>query len=391
MERVVITGMAALTPIGNNLETIEKNLKNGVCGLTNTDEFDEISVCGKVSINLEDFLKKRDVRYYSRFINLARIAARQALSDSKILDSVKPDDISLSFASAIGGAESFENNIGAHRAQPTFIPSILPSSAASMIAIDNALRGDVFVYNAACAGGNVAIGEAFNKIRRGEAKYCLAGASDASITVSAVKGFSSMCALSREKDINKASIPFDTNRTGFVIAEGAAFFVLESLGSALLRNAKIYGEITSFTQSMDAIHITAPDQSGKSQKRCISKIFADNVKREDITYISAHGTSTKLNDAAESTAISDIFGNIPVVATKSLTGHMLSASPAVEAAFCLLSLKGFIPPTINITEVDPQCNVNLNKTLIETEINSILNLSFGFGGFNTALVIKKFK
>lgn len=408
--RVVVTGIGAITPIGNNANALWQNAKTGVNGIAPITHYD--ASCDDVSLAAEiknyDFNKKfdrKELKRLDRFAQLAMIATDEAMEDSQ-LDLAKENTsrIGVYYASGIGGLETIAlqndraRERGYNRVSPYFIPSAIINLAAGNIAIKYGIHGASLSHVTACASGTNTIGEAFRAIRDGYLDIIITGGSEATVIPLGIWGFSVMQALHKGKDPNYASIPFDVNRSGFVLGEGAGTLILEEYEKAIERGAKIYGEIVGYGTTSDAAHITSPDPEGKGARDCMLLAIKDaNLQPKNIDYINAHGTSTPLNDITESLAIKKAFKQhaniLNISSTKSMTGHLLGASGAVEAILTLLATKNnFIPPTINTKELDPKCNLNytLNKG-IPKSVNHALSNSLGFGGHNATIIFKKFE
>ncbi len=410
LRRVVITGIGTINPVGNDAKTTWDNIKNGVSGIDYITRYDasndDVTIAAEVkNFDFEKYFDRKQLKRMDRFVQLAMIASDEAISDSQIdFSKYNPDRVGVYYASGIGGLEMIANQNekalkrGYNRLSPYFIPSTIINIAAGNIAIKHNIKGPSLSYVTACASSTNSIGEAFHAIRDGYLDVVVSGGSEASIIPFGVWGFSVIQALYKGKDINRASIPFDVERSGFVMGEGAGTLILEELESAKKRGAKIYAEIVGYGATSDAMHITSPDPEGDGAKRSMLIALADgSLRPEDVTYINAHGTSTHLNDKTETMAIKNAFGEhaykLDVSSTKSMTGHMLGATGAVEAIFTLLSTKeDFIPPTINIKELDPLCDLNytLNKGINKKNDVAISN-SLGFGGHNATIVFKKYK
>ncbi len=408
--RVVITGMGAVTPLGHTVAQTWEAAKAGVCGIAPITLYDCSQQKVSLAAEVKDFdptaaLDKKEARRMDRFTQFAVTAAVEAMASSG-LDLEKEDTarMGVSVSSGIGGVATIQsscesgNSRGFDKVSPFFIPMAITNLAAGQIAIRFGLHGLCICPVAACAGGSNAIGDAFRHIRDGYAEVMVAGGAEASITPLAMGGFTSMSALTTAADPSRASIPFDAERSGFVMGEGAAILVLEELEHAKARGAEILGEITGYGATCDAYHITAPDPHGVWSAACMEQALADaGVAREDVDYINAHGTSTPLNDSGETAAIRKVFGDgadkLMVSSTKSMTGHLLGASGAVEAMFCVLALKdGFVPATINYQVPDPACDLDVvpNEGR-KADIKTALSNSLGFGGHNTCLVFRKWE
>lgn len=406
MKRVVITGIGVISPIGNDAQDFWHNLVASKDGISKLDskEFENSPV--KLAATVEDLdlssLPKRDTKFDSRFTNFARIASKEAWLDSG-LDITKEDArrIGAYISTSIGGSETLSAGVrqldekGAERISPYFLQSVLPNTAAAKVSIDLGAKGSSMCHVAACASGSISIGEAFNKIKEGTADVIVAGAADASITPLTLAGFAAMRAIYTGDDKKLASIPFDSKRSGFCIGEGAGILVLEELNHAQKRGAKIYAEIVGYANNSDAFNMVSPDYEGLSCKDVILESIKNaNIKPEDICYINAHGTSTRMGDKTEARAINEIWSNnAPVVSSiKSQIGHLLSASGAVEAAATILMLQNGIIPKINYAvDVDKECELNLCKIEQKPNTDYALSNSFGFGGHNSSLVFKKWR
>lgn len=408
--RVVITGLGTVSPIGNTSQDTWQAIVEAKCGIAPITHFDttdfKAKLAGEVKdLNEELYFEKRELKFNDRFTQFARIAAKQAMQDSMI-DVAKIDAtrFGVIIASGIGGIETIESSQqtlsdrGPSRVSPYFIPMALVNLAAGNVAIDVGALGHCSSQVTACAAGSNAIGEAFHKIRDGYSEIMLAGGTEASITPLAVAGFSSMRALHTGTDPMRASIPFDKERSGFVMGEGASVLVLEELESAKKRNAKIYAEIVGYGSTCDAYHITAPVESGDGGCRAMVEAIKDaSLEPCDIDYVNAHGTSTPLNDKTETTAMKGAFKEhaykLAVSSTKSSTGHLLGAAGALEAMICVMALKdGYIPATINYQTADEECDLDIvANTPRKQDLNYVMSNSLGFGGHNVSLVFKKWE
>lgn len=409
MNRVVITGIGAITPIGNNIDDLWNSLINGKSGIDRISRFDVSAYPTKLAAEVKDFepteyIDKKEAKRMDRFTQFALASAKMALADSGLdLASEDLDRIGVVYGSGIGGIETLENqqNIlrekGPGRVSPFFVPMMIADMAAGLISITFGLKGHNETIVNACASSSNAIGDAFKVIERGDADVIVTGGSEAAITPLAIAGFCSMKAMSTNEDPKNACRPFDANRDGFIMGEGSATLVLESLDHALKRGAKIYCEIVGYGATADAYHITAPAPLGEGAARAMKLALKDaGIAPDDIDYINAHGTSTEYNDKYETMAIKNVFGEhaykLKISSTKSMTGHMLGASGAVEAVATILAIKnGIVPPTINYETPDPECDLDYvpNKAL-KMDVNYALSNSFGFGGHNASLVFKKY-
>ena len=410
MERVVITGMGAVSPIGNDTNALFTSIKEGKCGIAPITSFDttdfKVKLAAEVKdLDMEQYFSKRDLKFNDRFTQFARIAAKQAMTEAGLTEETEERDrYGCLVASGIGGiatieaCEQMKEERGPSRVSPYFIPMALSNLAAGQIAIDWGLKGTCECVVTACAAGANAIGEAFRKIRDGYEDVMVTGGAEASITPLSIAGFQSMRALHTGDDPDRASIPFDKDRSGFVMGEGAGILVLESLSHAKARNAKILGEIVGYGASCDAHHITAPLSDGSGGAKAMLNAIKDaGIYKEDIAYINAHGTSTNLNDKSETLAVKTAFGehakHLAISSTKSNTGHLLGASGAVEAIICVKSLQeGIIPATIHYENADPECDLDIVPNHCrKQDYTYAMSNSLGFGGHNASLIFKKWE
>lgn len=411
MERVVITGIGVVSPIGNSIETFWNNLIKGTSGISTIDTFDvshhKTKIAGIVQdFNADEILGRQTARRLDRFSQFALAAADQAWSDSELdLNQIDIERLGVYVGSGIGGIETLIENIdilrqkGPRRVSPTLVPAMISNAAAAQISIKWNAMGPSLSPVSACAIGNTAIGEAFRLIRLGEADAVFAGGTEAAITDLSIASFSNATALStRNNDPTKASRPFDQNRDGFVMSEGAGILILESLSHALRREAKIYAEVIGYGASSDAHHIVATHPEGKGAYLAMRSALKNaNISSEGIDVISAHATSTQVGDISETMAIKQLFGKqayqIPITANKSMLGHMLGAAGGVEAIALAMSIKeGIVPPTINLESPDPLCDLDYVPSVArQMHINTGLSNSFGFGGHNAAIVLKKYE
>lgn len=409
MRRVVVTGIGMITPVGNNTSDSWNAVKNGECGIGPITHYDttgrKVTLAGEVKgYDPAATIDPKELRKMDRFVQFAMTAASEAVEASGIdFASENTERAGVIISSGIGGFATIQSEIikgnekGYDRVSPYFIPQIISNMAAGQIAIKYGLNGMCSCVVTACAGGTNAIGDAFHRIRDGYEDVMLCGGTEACITEIGIGGFTSMRALHTGNDPKRASIPFDKDRSGFVMGEGAAVLILEEEEHAKNRGAKIYGEVVGYGANCDANHITAPLEDGSMAAKCLTLALNDaNVKPEDIDYINAHGTSTHLNDSGETKAIKLAFSEhakkLMVSSTKSMTGHLLGAAGAVEAGFSVLALKdGFVPATIGYENFDEECdldivpNVGRNK-----DIKYAVSNSLGFGGHNACLVFKKY-
>ena len=409
MRRVVVTGIGMITPVGNNTSDSWNAVKNGECGIGPITHYDttgrKVTLAGEVKgYDPSATIDPKELRKMDRFVQFAMTAASEAVESSGIdFASENTERAGVIISSGIGGFATIQSEIikgnekGYDRVSPYFIPQIISNMAAGQIAIKYGLNGMCSCVVTACAGGTNAIGDAFHRIRDGYEDVMLCGGTEACITEIGIGGFTSMRALHTGNDPKRASIPFDKDRSGFVMGEGAAVLILEEEEHAKNRGANIYGEVVGYGANCDANHITAPLEDGSMAAKCLTLALNDaNVKPEDIDYINAHGTSTHLNDSGETKAIKLAFSEhakkLMVSSTKSMTGHLLGAAGAVEAGFSVLALKdGFVPATIGYENFDEECdldivpNVGRNK-----DIKYAVSNSLGFGGHNACLVFKKY-
>lgn len=408
--RVVITGMGALTPIGNNVAEVRRSLLAGTCGIDKIQSFDTTNHKVKVAAELkhgawENILNPKEKKNLDKFTQYALIAAREAYADSGLaqceFDRTRFGVIVSSGIGGLGTIESEHTKLierGADRISPYFIPKSIINMAAGNIAIDLQALGMCSSSVTACAASANAVGDSFRSIKDGYHEIMLAGGTEASITPLGIGGFTALKALSETEDINRASIPFDIERSGFVMAEGAAVLVLEELEHAMARHATIYAEVLGYGATCDAYHITSPSTDGSGAARAMQQALdSARITAKDIGYLNAHGTSTPLNDAFETLAIKTVWGDdvdkLLVSSTKSMTGHMLGAGGAIEAIICAISLQtGYLPPTINLLNQDPVCDLTLiaNKGVYKNYHYALSN-SLGFGGHNASLCFKKWE
>ncbi|HNA16518.1 MAG TPA: beta-ketoacyl-ACP synthase II [Ferruginibacter sp.] len=414
LKRVVVTGLGALTPLGKTVESYWQGLSDGVSGCDLIKQFDCSKFKTRFACEVKDFepttyLDRKEARKIDRFTQFALIASDEAVKDAGISkDNVDTDRVGVIFASGIGGLITFQEEVtnfalgdGTPRFNPFFIPKMILDIAAGQISMRHGFRGPNFAVVSACASSTNAIIDAFDNIRLGKADIILTGGSEAVISAAGVGGFNAMKALSERNDDPKtASRPFDKDRDGFVMGEGAGVIVLEELGHALARGAKIYCEIAGGGATADAHHITAPHPEGLGAKNVMQAALKDaGMKPEDIDYINVHGTSTPLGDIAETKAILSVFGDhayyLNISSTKSMTGHCLGAAGVLEALACIMAVcNDIVPPTINHftddPELDPRLNFTFNKAQQRT-VNAALSNTFGFGGHNASVIVKKYK
>jgi 3-oxoacyl-[acyl-carrier-protein] synthase II len=411
--RVVVTGIGAITPLGNNLADYWDSLVRGVSGANMITQFDATKfktrfACELKGFEATDYLDRKEARKIDRFTQTALVASDQAVIDANIdKDNIDPERIGVIFGSGIGGLISFQQEVmefakgdGTPRFNPFFIPKMILDIAAGQISMRHGFRGPNFAVVSACASSTNAIIDAFNYIRIGKADIIVSGGSESVISEAGVGGFNAMKALSERNDeFATASRPYDKTRDGFVMGEGAGVLILENLDHALARGAKIYCEIAGGGATADAYHITAPHPEGLGAKNVMLAALDDaGMKPEDIDYINTHGTSTPLGDGAELKAIMHVFGEhaykVNISSTKSMTGHCLGAAGVVEAMACIMAVvNDIVPPTINHFHDDPDLDPNLNFTFNVSQkrtVNAALNNTFGFGGHNAAMIVKKY-
>ena len=407
MKRVVITGLGAITPIGNDVDTTWESMKNGVCGIDTITKFDVSTTKAKVAAEVKNFdptkyIDKRECRRMDLFCQYALAAAAQAVEDSGIEGKVEPERFGVYVGSGVGGITTFyEQSVNLYtdkNISPFFIPMMIGNIAAGNVAIRFKAKGPCLPVVTACSTSTHALGEAFRAIKYGQADAIIAGGAEATITPLAVKGFTSCKALTLSDDPKRASIPFDKERSGFVMGEGAGVLILEEYEHAKATGAKIYAEIVGYGNTCDAHHITAPDPEGVGAARCVRLALEEaGYEGTEELYINAHGTSTSLNDAGETKAFKEVLGEraykAHISSTKSMTGHMLGATGAVEAIAATLALKdGIIPPTVNYQVPDPECDLDYtpNKA-VQVQADLALSTTFGFGGHNACIALKAIK
>jgi 3-oxoacyl-[acyl-carrier-protein] synthase II len=413
LKRVVITGLGALTPIGNDVESFWQALLNGKSGAAPIKQFDSSLfktqfACELKDFNIEDHMDRKEARKLDQFAQYALVSATQAVEDSKLLDSnPNKDRIGVVWGSGIGGIKTFQDEAqnffagdGTPRINPFFIPKMIADIASGHISIKYGFRGPNYVTVSACASATNAIIDAFNLIRLGKSDAIITGGSEAAVNQMGIGGFNALKALSTRNDSPEtASRPFDVDRDGFVLGEGAGALILEELTHALNRGAKIYAEVAGGGMSGDAYHMTAPHPEGIGARNTMLAALEDaELEPTDVDYVNVHGTSTPLGDIAEIIAIESVFGEhsykLNISSTKSMTGHLLGAAGAIEAIACVLSVQNdIVPPTINHFTDDPELNSNLNFTFHKAQkrvVNVALSNTFGFGGHNTSVIVKKF-
>lgn len=408
--RVVVTGMGAITPIGNDAHSFWENAKSGTNGIGHITRFDTEGFKAKLAAEVknfvpEDYMPAKEVKRADVFTQYALAAAELAIIDSALdTQSINPEQIGVFVGSGIGGLGMIEEQVlrmeqkGPGRVSPMFIPMVIANMASGSIAMRYGAKGIASAVVTACAAGNNSIGEAFRYIKHGYAQAVLAGGSESTITKIGVAGFSNLTALSFSQEPERASIPFDKERNGFVMGEGAGILVMEEAGAAKARGARIYAEVAGYGANCDSYHMTAPDPEGAGAARAMQLAMEEaGIEPADIGYINAHGTSTPANDIAETLAIRSVFGksaeDVLISSTKSMTGHLLGATGAVESIAAIMAIvEGIAPPTIGYRVPDPACDLNYtpNKS-IKRYINASLNNSFGFGGHNAVLCFKRWE
>ncbi len=407
--RVVVTGLGAITPLGNDVSATWKNALAGVSGIDmvtriNTDEFPS-KVAGEVKgFDPLDFIDKKESKKMDRFTQFAVAAAKMAVKDADLtIDESNAERVGVWVGSGIGGMETYEKQFrigiekGFRRVSPFFVPMMIPDMAAGQISIQLGTKGINTCTVTACATGTNSIGDAFKAIQRGDNDVIITGGAEAPIVNMSFAGFSSAKALSTNPDPKTASRPFDKNRDGFVIAEGSGILILESLESAQARGAHIYAEIVGYGATSDAYHVTAVEPGGDGAYRSMNQALKDaNLEPSDVNYINAHGTSTQLNDPNETEAVKKVFGDyaykVPMSSTKSMTGHLLGASGGLEAIFAIKSIEdGIVPPTINYETPDDECDLDyVPNEARKHDVKVAMSNSLGFGGHNATIIFKSF-
>ena len=409
MKRVAVTGLGVISPVGNDVPTFWNALCSGTCGIGPITKFDATDYPVKLAAEVRDFdprqyMEKLDILHSDVYTHFAMAAACQAVADSGIAGTLDPERVGVYIGSGIGGIATFMTehskllNRGPRRVSPYFIPMMIPNMASSMIAMRYHFHGPAMPMVTACASGTNAIGEALRLIRHGYADAMVAGGAEATVNALAAAGFSNMQALSPSEDPNAASLPFDVRRAGFVMGEGAGVLVLEELEHAKQRGATIYAELTGYGSTCDAYHMTSPDPSAAESARAIADAWRETGLDTDRVYFNAHGTGTPMNDRIETLAIKKALGEdrarrITISSTKSMTGHMLGAAGGAEAVASVLALRdGIAPPTINLTQPDPDCDLDYTPlTAKHADFDVALSSSLGFGGHNACLAFRKWE
>lgn len=410
MRRVVVTGLGAITPVGNDVDEFWNGLISGKCGIDQITLFDtenfKVKLAGEVkNFNVEDHFDRREAKRLDRFSHFALVAARELMKDSKLdVSSIDATRFGVAVSSGIGGLQTIENNAktlfekGPDRISPMYIPMAINNMAAGNIAIEVGAKGESFCMTTACASATHTIGECFRIIKHGYQDVMIAGGTEASITPTGIAGFTNIKALSQEPDKTRASIPFDKERSGFVMGEGAGVLLLEELEHAKKRGAKIYAEVVGYGATSDAYHITSPAPDGEGGARAMENAMKDaGIKPEDVTYINAHGTATPLNDKFETMAVKTAFGDaskkVMVSSTKGHTGHLLGAAGGVEAVACVKAIeKGMVPPTIGYKVPDEECDLDIVPNVArKVDVKYAMSNSLGFGGHNSSILFKKYE
>ncbi|AVX20181.1 3-oxoacyl-[acyl-carrier-protein] synthase II [Carboxydocella sporoproducens DSM 16521] len=410
-KRVVITGLGIIAPNGLGKEEFWTNIKNGVSGIKAVTRFDASALPTRIAGQVDNFdpqqwIDKKEARRMDRFSQFAVAATAMAIQDAGLdLEQVDKKRVGVILGSGIGGMETFEEQTrvllekGPNRVSPFFVPMMIANMAAGQIAIQFGFQGPNITTVTACASSTNSVGDAFKLVQRGDADVVITGGTEAPITPLAFAGFCAMKAMStRNEEPSKASRPFDIERDGFVMGEGAGILVLETLEHALARGARIYAEVVGYGCTCDASHITAPDPEGAGAAAAMAQALQDaGLRPEEINYINAHGTSTPLNDKCETIAIKQVFAEhayrLAVSSTKSMTGHLLGAAGGIEAAICALAIaEDFVPPTINLEKPDPECDLDyVPNQGRQMPVEAALSNSLGFGGHNATIILKKFR
>ncbi len=400
-KRVVITGLGVVSSIGKNVEEYFNNIKNNIHGISRISSYDtsdeKVVLASEIKdFNFKEHFSRKEINRLDRFSAFGIIAAREAYIDSKLIE-IDPYRLGISIGTGLGGVTSllnekkkFDEN-GMNTVSPLLMVKSLSNILAGNLAIEFNAKNSSNTIITACASGTNAIGEAYLKLQNGLCDVMIAGGSEACIDPTIMAGFTNMNAVSRSKDVNKASIPFDKNRDGFILGEGAGILILETLEHAINRNAKIYAEITGYGYSNDSYHLTAPHESGSGAKHAIKMALNDSeISPKDVSYINAHGTSTPKNDEVESLAIKEVFNNkVAISSTKSFIGHLQGAAGAVEAITCVKSIENnYIHENLNFISSDLDYGLNYLSKNMNIKLNYVLSNSFGFGGHNACLIIK---
>jgi len=411
-QRVVVTGMGVMTALGRDLETFWGSLMAGKSGVSLVESFDVSEYPTKIAasikdFNPEDYMDKKEARRMDRFVQLAVVASQSAIQDAdlRIGENADAERVGVYVGSGIGGLMTWEEQHkillekGPKRVSPFFIPMMIANMASGQISMNTGAKGPNSTAVTACATGTHSIGDSYRLIKHGEADVMICGGAEATISPTGMAGFCALRAMStRNDEPEKASRPFDVDRDGFVMGEGAGILVLESLEHALARGARIYAEVIGYGMSADAHHMTDPAPGGEGAARCMVKAIKDaGLQPSEIDYINAHGTSTGVGDKSETAAIKSVFGEaaykVPVSSTKSMTGHLLGAAGGVEALISALTIKhGMIPPTINLDNPDPECDLDYVPNVPrQADVKVAMSNSFGFGGHNATIILKKYE
>jgi 3-oxoacyl-[acyl-carrier-protein] synthase II len=408
--RVVVTGLGLLSPVGNTVEDSWENIKQGKSGVGPIENWDpsalEVRIAGEVKgFDPVERFGRREARRTDRLTQLAWAATQQAMQDSNLqITEDNHFDVGVLIGTGMGGLHTLQDGItafherGPRAVSPLFVPMMLPDAPSGKVSLEYGIHGPNMTVTSACSTGNNALGEAMSWIQRGMCDVVITGASEAGVTDVGVAAFNNMTAISQRNDEpERASRPFDKDRDGFVMAEGAGILILEDLEHAKARGARIYGEIIGYGVTSDAHHVTAPAEDGIGARHAMARALKSaGLTVHDVDYINAHGTSTQLNDAAETLAIKTLFGeqayNVPISSTKSMTGHGMGAGAALEAVFCMKALQdNFIPPTINLDNPDPACDLDYVPHVgRQKDLNIVMSNSFGFGGHNVVVIFKKY-
>lgn len=407
-KRVVVTGMGAITPLGNDVASFWNGIKEGKCGIDYITYFDTEKFKVKIAAEVKEFkpenyMDRKEAKRMDRYCQFALAAAKEAVEDAKLdLENMNKERLGVIVGSGIGGLSTIEKEVktlvekGPNRVSPMFIPMAISNMAAGNIAIKYGAKGMCTSIVTACATGTNAIGDSLRILQNGLADVIIAGGAEASVTELALAGFTNLTALSNSNDPKNSSTPFDANRSGFVMGEGAGILILETLEHAEKRGAKIYAELVGYGSTCDAYHMTAPAPDGEGGARAMKLAMEDaEIGAEQVSYINAHGTSTPLNDKFETMAIKTVLGEhaykVPVSSTKSMTGHLLGAAGAIEGIVCIRALQeGFVPPTIGYSTPDPECDLDyVPNHGREAELKYAMSNSLGFGGHNATVVFKK--
>ena len=405
--RVVITGMGVLSPIGNSSPEFLQGLQSGKNGIGSITHFDtteySVKIAGQVNIDLESHIEKKDLNRLDRFSAFAIIASDEAIKQSGINNAPNLERVGVIIGSGVGGIKTFEDQHtrlmkSPRRVSPFFIPAMISDIAPGHVSIKYGFKGPNYSLVSACATATHAIGDAFRMIKYGDADAIITGGTEAPISPISIAGFSNMKALTKNSDINTASRPFDAQRDGFVMGEGAGILVLEELQHALDRDAHIIGEISGYGATGDAYHLTSPAPNGEGAARAMNRAIEDaKLSPNDINYINAHGTSTPYNDKNETTAIHKVFSEhasqLHISSTKSMTGHLLGAAGGIEAIASLLAIKNnFIPPTIHLENSDPECDLNYTPNVAKQniQVDIVMSNTFGFGGHNAVILFNRY-